>query len=69
MKQSTKKYTTDNVKLTSEDIRNGWTAHALADYLNEREEQSAAFVLQEKPQEVKVESVKTTHFDPHNWLS
>ncbi len=62
-----KKYTADNVKLTQEDIRNGWTVPKLVDYLNEREEQAAVYVLQEKPKEHKVENIKTTHFNPHNW--
>ena len=67
-KRSTKKWNEENVKLTSADIQNGWTAQRLADYLNEREEQQAAFALIDKPKQIKVENVKNS-FDPHKWLT
>lgn len=62
------KYKAEDIKLTTAEIRNGWTQETLANYFNEREDQAAtSLALAPKRKEVKVENVKNS-FDPHKWL-
>jgi len=54
------------LKLTPEEIRNGWDEATLKAYLAEREAQRVAFSAEEvKLKNFKVEN--TSGFNPHNW--
>lgn len=54
------------IKLSKEDIRNGWTKAKLKAYLKEREDQRIAFELEQgKVRKVKVENVHS--YNPHTW--
>lgn len=57
--------TEHSVKLTKEDIRNGWNEETLKAYLKQRDEQKKEFASQKKPAVLKVENVKA--FNPHDW--
>ena len=61
------KYKAEDIKLSTAEIRNGWTQETLANYFNEREEQAATLALRPKGKIVKVENVKNS-FDPHKWI-
>ena len=63
--------TPDNIEPTEEEIKNGWTAKSLTDYLKEREKGQFAAVdpdssqrrLQNRP------TVQNHHYHPHRWRS
>lgn len=63
MKQSIK---AEDIKLTSEDIRNGWTTEKLVKYLNQRNDEQRQHAVAARPKSIKVENVRM-NFNPHNW--
>lgn len=54
------------VRLTKEDIQNGWTEETLSEYLKTRERQKVAYASAQVSNRVaRIENV--TKFNPHKW--
>lgn len=58
---------TDRLRLTREDARNGWTESRLAQYLAEREAQKIEYALRLSRKKPSAVIVNVDQFNPHRW--
>ncbi len=67
MKAADPEPTSPKVELTAEEIKNGWTAETLAEYLAERERQNARVILGKINRGRPRPARSRSDFDPHEW--
>ncbi len=56
------------MKLTTEEIRNGWTEQTLAAYHKERATQKLEYEMDQAKKNPAVKTENVNSFNPHNWL-